>query len=227
LLEEEKLACKQHQYKAKNSVLRAFRWRRKEVYPVVLAVAFWAATEEKEARKTILKAIIKDGFEGELQAELEKDVVRKKRFKVFYLARLSDLESKFNSETLGSIAHCEPGLERNHQGLLPTATKFTTGYWVSTGKRSGTDFHACRKPTLGVGVTHAEGNTLKEGVHRYVKAVLRCMGRSSHRRGSIRACGDRGSGTRVFLGQDCYAVWNKAMYVITGWYPRNSLAKRT
>jgi hypothetical protein len=88
------------------------------------AIAFWAATGEKdctgtstrtskEMRKSILKAIIKDGFEGELQAELEKDVVKKKRLKVFDLAKLSDLESKFNSEALGSIAHCEPGLERN------------------------------------------------------------------------------------------------------------------
>ncbi len=62
-------------------------------------------------RKSILKAIIKDGFEGELQADLEKDMVKKKRSKVFDLAKLADLESKFNSEAPGSIAHCEPGLE--------------------------------------------------------------------------------------------------------------------
>jgi hypothetical protein len=45
-----------------------------------------------------LIAITKDGFEGELQEGLEKDAVKKKRFKVFDLAKLSDLESKFNSE---------------------------------------------------------------------------------------------------------------------------------
>jgi hypothetical protein len=28
------------------------------------------------------------------------------------LAKLSDLESKFNSEALGSIAHCETGLKK-------------------------------------------------------------------------------------------------------------------
>ncbi len=92
----------------------------KDVDPVVLqgAVAFWGATGEKErtvsnnrsskdTRKTILKAVFKDGLGGELQAELEKDVVKKKRFNVFELAKLSDLESKFNSEALGSIAHCK------------------------------------------------------------------------------------------------------------------------
>ncbi len=121
-LEEDKLLRKQNEYKAKSSLLRSFRWKKKEVDPVVLqgAVAFWAATGEKdctasscrtskETRKTILKAIIKDGFGGELQEELAKDAVKKKRFKIFDLARLSDLESKFNSEALGSIAHCETG----------------------------------------------------------------------------------------------------------------------
>ncbi len=71
-----------------------------------------------------MKVIIKDGFVGELQAELEKDVVKKKRCNVFELAKLSDLESKFNPEALGSIAHCEPGVQKNHQGLLPSATTF-------------------------------------------------------------------------------------------------------
>ncbi len=44
----------------------------------------------KETRKSILKAIIRDGFGGELQAELEKDVVKKKRFNV----------SKLHTETV-------------------------------------------------------------------------------------------------------------------------------
>ncbi len=99
--------------------------------PVVLngAVAFCGATADKdctgistrtskEARKKILKVIIKYGFQGELQKELEQDVVTKKRFKEFDLAKLSDLKSKFNSEALGSIAHCETGL-KNQQGLFP------------------------------------------------------------------------------------------------------------
>ncbi len=49
--------------------------------------------------------------------ELEKDVLKTKRFKVFDLAKLTDLESKFNSEALGSIAHCDSGLQRNQQDL--------------------------------------------------------------------------------------------------------------
>ena len=73
-LEEDKLLRKQNEYKAKSSLLRSFRWKEKELDPVVLqgAVAFWAATGEKdctasscrtskETRKTILKAIISQG----------------------------------------------------------------------------------------------------------------------------------------------------------------------
>jgi hypothetical protein len=77
-------------------LLRSFKWKEKDVDPVVLegAVAFWGATgkkqtegssdrSSKDTRKTILKAIIRDGFGGELQAELEKDVLKKKRFNVY------------------------------------------------------------------------------------------------------------------------------------------------
>ena len=182
-LEEEKLARKQHHYKAKNSVLRSFQWKEKEIDPVILegAVAFWAATGEKdctgtstrtskEMRKSILKAIIKDGFEGELQAELEKEVVKKKRFKVFDLAKLSDLESKFNSKALGSIAHCEPGLQRYHQGLLPSATTFNNCL-MGLNREATRNGFSCMPETNTWCWGDAEGNTLKEGVHRYVKAV--------------------------------------------------------
>ena len=182
-LEEDKLLRKQNEYKAKSSLLRSFRWKEKEVDPVVLhgAVAFWAATGEKdctesscrtskETRKIILKAIIKDGFGGELQDELAKDVVKKKRFKVFDLARLSDLESKFNSEALGSIAHCETGLKKHQQGLLPSATRFNNCLMNINREASRKGFN-CMPATNTWCWGDEEGNTLREGVNRYVKAV--------------------------------------------------------
>ena len=182
-LEEENLARKQHEYKTKSSLLRSFKWKEKDVDPVVLqgAVGFWGSTgkkqtegssdrSSKETRKNILKAIIKYGFGGELQAELEKDAVKKKRFNVFELAKLSDLESKFNSEALGSIAHCEPGLEKNHQGLLPSATTFNNCLMDINREATRKGF-SCMPQTNTWCWGDAEGNTLKEGVHRYVKSV--------------------------------------------------------
>jgi hypothetical protein len=130
---------KQNEYKAKVACYGHSGGRRKmwTLWSCRERSIFWAATggkdctgsscrTSKETRKTILKAIIKeDGFEGELQEELEKNAVKKKRFKVFDLAKLSDLEIKFNSEALGSIAYCETVfINKKQQGLLPSATTF-------------------------------------------------------------------------------------------------------
>ncbi len=49
-LVEENTARKQHKYKTKNSLLRSFQWKEKDVDPVILeaAVAFWGATGKKQ-----------------------------------------------------------------------------------------------------------------------------------------------------------------------------------
>ena len=183
LLEEEKQTRIQNEHKARHSLLRSFRWKEKEVDPVVLngAVAFWGATVDKERRgrgkrtskemrKTILKAMFKHGFDGELEAEFEKDVIRKKRWNVFELARLSDLESKFNSEAIGSIAHAETGLAKNQQGLLPSATTFNNCL-MDLNRKAGRKGFSCMPDTNTWCWGDEEGNTLHEGVHRYVKAL--------------------------------------------------------
>lgn len=49
-LVEENVARKQHEYNSKYSLLRSFKWKEKDVDPVVLegAVAFWGATGKKQ-----------------------------------------------------------------------------------------------------------------------------------------------------------------------------------
>jgi hypothetical protein len=121
-------------------------------------------------RKTILKAMFKHGFDGELETEFEKDVIKKKRWNVFELARLSDLESKFNSEAIGSIAHAETGLAKNRQGLLPSATTFNNCLMDLNRKAARKGF-SCMPDTNTWCWGDEEGNTLHEGVHRYVKAL--------------------------------------------------------
>jgi chromosome segregation ATPase len=53
-LEEDNQDRKQHEYKAKHSLLRSFRWKERDVDPVVLdgAVAFWGATADKDCTGT-------------------------------------------------------------------------------------------------------------------------------------------------------------------------------
>jgi hypothetical protein len=47
-----------------------------------------------KARQKILQIIVEQGFNGEVHADMEKEFVKKKRFKVFALTKKSDLESK-------------------------------------------------------------------------------------------------------------------------------------
>ncbi len=71
-----------------------------------VATAFWGATQDnskteistrttKEMRKNNLKALMKQCFDGELYVKIEKEIMKKVRFKVFKLARLSDLEKTY------------------------------------------------------------------------------------------------------------------------------------
>ena len=110
------------EYNTKRSVLRSFKWNISRVDPDLfrVATAFWGATQDnseilgrttKEMRKKTLKALIKQCFDGELYVEIEKEIMKKVRFKVWKLARLSDLESKFNADAVGSIAHAQEGLK--------------------------------------------------------------------------------------------------------------------
>ncbi len=52
-LVDENIARKQHEYNSKYSLLRSFKWKEKDVDPVVLegAVAFWGATGKKQTGK--------------------------------------------------------------------------------------------------------------------------------------------------------------------------------
>ena len=169
------------EYNTKRSVLRSFKWNICKVDPDLfrVATAFWGATQDKSAtasrttkemRKRTLKALIKQCFDGELYVEIEKEIMKKVRFKVFKLARLSDLESKFNADAVGSIAHAQEGLKKHMRGLLPSdttvrncLTKINRGA-MDKGLSSMID-----TKTWCWGDAH--GNKLREGAHRYIKAV--------------------------------------------------------
>ena len=169
------------EYNTKRSVLRSFKWNISRVDPDLfrVATAFWGATQDnsetlgrttKEMRKKTLKALIKQCFDGELYVEIEKEIMKKVRFKVFKLARLSDLESKFNADAVGSIAHAQEGLKKHMRGLLPSdttvrncLTKINRGA-MDKGLSSMID-----TKTWCWGDAH--GNKLREGAHRYIKSV--------------------------------------------------------
>ena len=53
-----------------------------------------------------------------VRSDLEKKVLRKKRFSTVKLARVSDMSSSFNPSALGAIASCEGGKGHGEMGLL-------------------------------------------------------------------------------------------------------------
>jgi hypothetical protein len=185
ILMVERRCQKKKEANAKRAVLRSFNWREANVDTSVLrgAVAFWAATPEgvqednedkkrmsNKARKNILKVIVEQGFNGELHDELEKDFVKKKRFKVFTLVKKSDLESKFGGEAIGSIAHCENGHQKHMRGLIPSSGSI--GNMQRKLNRAASNLGlSCMPETKTWCWGDSLGNTLREGVHRYIKAV--------------------------------------------------------
>ena len=185
-LKLERNARKKKESNAKRSVLRSFQWREDKVDASVLrgAIGFWAATSElvvddadeeqkrmsNRARKNILKVIIEQGFNGELHDDMEKAFVKKKRFKVFALTKMSDLESKFGGEAIGSIAHCEVGHEKHMRGLIPSSTSVQK--MQRKINRKAADIGLSCMPTSKTWCWgDGTGSQLREGVHRYVKAV--------------------------------------------------------
>ena len=183
-LKQEKRTRKKKEDTAKCSVLRSFQWREQNVDAVVLrgAVAFWAATEnpgevdDEEAKRTsskvrkqILKVIVAQGFNGELQDELEKDFMKRKRFKVFALSKKSDLESKFNGEAIGSMAHCEPEREKHARGLIPSST--TVGNFQRKINRRAAALGLSFMPQGNSWCWGDSTGDMKEAVHRYIKST--------------------------------------------------------
>ncbi len=100
----------------------------------------------------------------------KKEITKKVCFKVFKLARLSDLESKFNADAIGSIAHAQEGLKKHMRGLLPSDT--TMRNCLTKNNRGAMDKGlSCMIDTKTGCWRDAYGNKLREGGHRYIKAV--------------------------------------------------------
>jgi len=123
-----------------------------------------------KARQNILKVIVEQGFNGELYDAMEKDFVKKKRFKVFALSKKSDVESKFGGEAVGSIAHCEEGHTKHMRGLMPSATSI--GNMHRKMNRRAAALGLSSMPDTKIWCWgDSTGNEMREGVHRYIKTV--------------------------------------------------------
>jgi hypothetical protein len=72
----------------------------------------------KAGRKALLSQMVTYMFDGAVVKELERNVIRRKRFSTVKLTRVSDMKSTFNPSALGAIASCEGGKLKGEMGLL-------------------------------------------------------------------------------------------------------------
>jgi hypothetical protein len=72
----------------------------------------------KKERKKLLTQMVTYMYNGEVVQDLEKKVLRRKRFSTVKLARTSDMNSIFNASALGAIASCEGGKAHGEIGVL-------------------------------------------------------------------------------------------------------------
>ena len=72
----------------------------------------------EKGRKELLTQMVTHMYEGAVAQDLEKKVLRKKRFSTVKLARVSDMSSSCNASALGAIAIVECGVRVYHHHLL-------------------------------------------------------------------------------------------------------------
>jgi hypothetical protein len=119
------------------AVCRAFGWSLENVDPHLLRAAcgFWESTtmdseeyaEDNERvslkmREDIWYKLTCLGFKGKVLKKMEQGWKKLHKFDVVELARRSDVDSRFNSRSLGAIAHCETGRRKFERGLLCSAS---------------------------------------------------------------------------------------------------------
>ncbi len=73
-------------------------------------------------RKKILHAMMTHMYDGYIVKEVERSVLKRKRFSTVNLACVSDMHSTFNASAVGSTAKCEGGKVKGEMGLLCSET---------------------------------------------------------------------------------------------------------
>ena len=129
--------AKKQKLSARRHVLQAFKWKKETADPVLLeaACAFWNALgghsvgcedwRDKERvscleRKIAWKQITLEGWNGDMEKQLEAEFILKKRYCAVSIARASDLESKFNVKVASDLGHCDPSRKKYERSFLPS-----------------------------------------------------------------------------------------------------------
>lgn len=126
----------------------------------------------KASKKELLSNMVLYMFAGDVASQLEKNVVRKRRFSTVKLARVSDMQSSFNPSALGAIASCEGGKKKGEMGLLcaESTLRRCMDQVHLLAQRLG--FHSLPLENAGkVWCWGDESGLLRTAINRYVKTI--------------------------------------------------------
>jgi hypothetical protein len=126
----------------------------------------------KAGRKDLLSQMVMSLFDGDVAKQLERNVIRKKRFSTVKLTRVSDMNSTFNPSALGAIASCEGGKRKGEMGLLcaESTLRRCMDHVLLLAKRLG--FYTLPLEHAGnIWCWGDENGLLKTAVNRYVKTI--------------------------------------------------------
>ena len=147
------------------SIEQCYEWNEEETG----GVSARCSTNE---RKKLLTQMVTCMYNGEILQELEKKVLRRKRFSTVKLARTSDMNSSFNASALGAIASCEGEKGPGEMGLL---------CGESTMRRCLKEVHTLAVDLGFYSIPEVEGGNVwcwgdeigvfKTALHQYVKAI--------------------------------------------------------
>ena len=71
-------------------------------------------------KKIVWKQITLEGWNGDMEKQLEAEFILKKRYCAVSIARASDLESKFNVKVASDLGHCDPSRKKCERSFLPS-----------------------------------------------------------------------------------------------------------
>jgi hypothetical protein len=126
----------------------------------------------ERGRKHPLAEMVTHMYDGDIGREIERAVLKRKRFSTVQLARVSDMHSIFNARAVGSIAKCEGGKVKGEMRLLCLETTMRRTMDLVHDQAVQLGF-SCM-PEGGAGKVWCwveSGSLLEKAVDLYVKAV--------------------------------------------------------
>jgi hypothetical protein len=127
----------------------------------------------KAGRKELLSQMVMNLFDGDVAKQLERNVIRKKRFSTVKLARVSDMNSTCNPSALGAIASCEGGKSKGEMGLLcaESTLRRCMDHVLLLAQRLG--FYSLPLEHAGnIWCWGDKNGLLKTAINRYIKTMI-------------------------------------------------------